>query len=63
MTVACREAELQLELERLRKLPPRSVYASHRITVVQRALQLLAVSARSATEDDELTRLLSGLAL
>jgi len=58
-----RVAELQAELQRLQKLPPRSAYAAHRIAVVQRALALLTSSIRSSAEEGELMRLLAGLAL
>ena len=61
-TAAERTAELQAELARLQRLPPRSAYATHRRACVERALALLA-APRNATEEDELTRLLSGLCM
>ena len=58
-----RTAQLRAELDRLGKLSTRSAYARSRIAVCQRALELLAAASRSSEQDDELTRLLSGLAL
>ena len=58
-----RTSLLRQELERLSKLSSRSTYVRSRSAVIQRALELLAAASRSAEQDDELTRLLSGLAL
>ena len=58
-----RTSLLRQELERLSKLSARSAYVRSRSAVIQRALELLAAASRSAEQDDELTRLLSGLAL
>ena len=58
-----RTSLLREELERLSKLSTRSAYVRSRSAVIQRALELLAAASRSAEQDDELTRLLSGLAL
>ena len=57
-----KRSQLLAELERLSKLPPQSVFVRHRTAVVRRALELLSVQ-RSPSEEDELTRLLGGLAL
>jgi len=58
-----RTSLLRQELERLSKLSSRSTYVRSRSAVIQRALELLAAASRSAEQDDELMRLLSGLAL
>ena len=60
---AARVSALHAELERLAKLPPNSSYAQHRTLVARRALQLLSAHQRSASDEDELLRLLCGLAL
>ena len=56
-------SSLLRELERLRRLSSRSVSVRSRSAVIERALELLAAASRSVEQDDELTRLLSGLAL
>ena len=58
-----RRAALQAELARLAKLPRNSAYAIHRTACATRALELLDLQARSATQTDELERLLGGLSL
>ena len=41
-----RRAVLEAELERLARLPSSSLYASHRIKVVRRALELLSLASQ-----------------
>ncbi|CAI5948937.1 unnamed protein product [Closterium sp. NIES-65] len=56
---------LNAELQRLQRLPPTSIYASHRIRVARRALELLAASSsqRSTDQERELEALFASLSL
>ncbi|CAI5483535.1 unnamed protein product [Closterium sp. Yama58-4] len=56
---------LNAELQRLQRLPPTSIYASHRIRVARRALELLSASSsqRSTDQERELEALFASLSL
>ncbi|KAM6553579.1 hypothetical protein CsatB_014341 [Cannabis sativa] len=57
-----KRAAVQEELKRVNKLPATSTYASHRLRVLNKILQLLSVQ-RSSSEEMELELLFAGLSL
>ncbi|MCL7049604.1 hypothetical protein MKW94_029789 [Papaver nudicaule] len=53
---------VQAELNRVNKLPTNSSYASHRIRVLNKVLQLMSIK-RTSSQDEELELLFAGLSL
>ncbi|OIT34665.1 PREDICTED: uncharacterized protein LOC109244387 [Nicotiana attenuata] len=50
------------EMKRMSRLPPSSAYATHRMRVLNKILQLLSIQ-RTTSQDEELELLFSGLSL
>lgn len=50
------------EMKRVSRLPPSSAYATHRMRVLNKILQLLSIQ-RTTSQDEELELLFSGLSL
>ncbi|XP_059277376.1 uncharacterized protein LOC132031428 [Lycium ferocissimum] len=50
------------EMKRVSRLPPSSAYATHRMRVLNKILQLLSIH-RTTSQDEELELLFSGLSL
>ncbi|CAN4075512.1 unnamed protein product [Withania somnifera] len=50
------------ELKRVTRLPPSSAYATHRMRILNKILQLLSVQ-RTTSQDEELELLFSGLSI
>ncbi|KAI3988191.1 hypothetical protein MKX01_011980 [Papaver californicum] len=57
-----KKAAVQAELNRVNKLPTNSSYASHRIRVLNKVLQLMSIK-RTSSQDEELELLFAGLSL
>ncbi|XP_062077938.1 uncharacterized protein LOC133782620 [Humulus lupulus] len=57
-----KRAAVHEELKRVNKLPATSTYASHRLRVLNKILQLLSLQ-RSTSQDMELELLFAGLSL
>lgn len=60
-----KQRSLEAEVQRLKRQPVGSIYASHRLRVAQRALKILSTrqQMRSEEEAKELEQLLAGLSL
>ncbi|GAB2284565.1 hypothetical protein Dimus_019020 [Dionaea muscipula] len=57
-----KKAAIQEELRRMHLLPANSAYATHRLRVLNKILQLMSIQ-RSATQDEELESLFARLSL
>ncbi|KAG6689407.1 hypothetical protein I3842_11G173500, partial [Carya illinoinensis] len=57
-----KKAAVEGEMNRMNRLPANSTYAVHRIRVLNKILQLLSIQ-RTASQDEELELLFSGLSL
>ncbi|XP_018851619.1 uncharacterized protein LOC109013851 [Juglans regia] len=57
-----KKAAVEGEMNRMNRLPANSSYAVHRIRVLNKILQLLSIQ-RTASQDEELELLFSGLSL
>ncbi|KAK9674435.1 hypothetical protein RND81_12G232200 [Saponaria officinalis] len=57
-----KKVALQEEMNRMNKLPVNSSYATHRLRVLNKILQLMSIQ-RSASQDEELELLFAGLSL
>ncbi|GLT62512.1 hypothetical protein SLA2020_351460 [Shorea laevis] len=57
-----KKAVVHEEMKRMKRLPVNSTYATHRVRVLNKILQLLAIQ-RTATQDEELELLFAGLSL
>ncbi|KAJ4726239.1 Translation initiation factor IF-2 like [Melia azedarach] len=57
-----RKAAVHEEVKRMNKLPPNSTYASHRLRVLNKLLQLMALE-RTSSQEMELELLFAGLSL
>ncbi|XP_068644460.1 uncharacterized protein [Aristolochia californica] len=57
-----RKAAVHAELERVNHLPSNSSYATHRLRVLNKLLQLMSLQ-RTRTQDEELELLFAGLSL
>ncbi|GAV85362.1 hypothetical protein CFOL_v3_28800, partial [Cephalotus follicularis] len=57
-----KKAAVHEEMNRMNKLPSNSSYATHRLRVLNKILQLMSIQ-RTASQDEELELLFSGLSL
>lgn len=57
-----RKMAVQEEMKRVHQLPSNSSYAIHRLRVLNKIFQLMSIQ-RSASEDEELELLFSGLSI
>ncbi|GMY31732.1 hypothetical protein FCV25MIE_26974 [Fagus crenata] len=55
-------AAVNEEMKRMNRLPVNSTYATHRLRVLNKILQLLSIQ-RTAAQDEELQLLFAGLSL
>ncbi|GMY31666.1 hypothetical protein FCV25MIE_26908 [Fagus crenata] len=55
-------AAVNEEMKRMNRLPANSTYATHRLWVLNKILQLLSIQ-RTAAQDEELQLLFAGLSL
>ncbi|XP_051135847.1 uncharacterized protein LOC127254661 [Andrographis paniculata] len=55
-----KDAAVNEELQRMRRLPPNSSYASHRLRVLHKIAHLLSLE-RTSSQDEELELLFAGL--
>ncbi|OVA20199.1 hypothetical protein BVC80_155g9 [Macleaya cordata] len=62
--MGCEEkrAAVQAEIKRVNKLPPNSSYASHRMRVLNKVLELMSMK-RTMSQDEELELLFAGLSI
>ncbi|KAM7498755.1 hypothetical protein LguiA_023169 [Lonicera macranthoides] len=63
--IGCEEkkkAAVHEEMMRMNKLPPNSTYATHRLRVLNKILQLLSIP-RTTSQDEELELLFAGLSI
>ncbi|KAF8023992.1 hypothetical protein BT93_F1251 [Corymbia citriodora subsp. variegata] len=57
-----KKVAVQKEMKRMNQLPANSTYATHRLKVLNKVLQLLTVQ-RTASQDEELELLFASLSL
>ncbi|KAK9268628.1 hypothetical protein L1049_000385 [Liquidambar formosana] len=57
-----KKAAVQEEMGRMNQLPAHSSYATHRLRVLNKLLQLMSIQ-RTASQDEELELLFAGLSL
>ncbi|XP_057528448.1 uncharacterized protein LOC130807307 [Amaranthus tricolor] len=57
-----RKGAVQEEMKRMHQLPTNSSYATHRLRVLNKILQLMSLQ-RSASEEEELELLFAGLSI
>lgn len=57
-----RKAAVREEMRRMNQLPPNSAYATHRLHVLNKTLQLMSIQ-RNPSEEEELEKLLARLSL
>ncbi|GMH25522.1 hypothetical protein Nepgr_027365 [Nepenthes gracilis] len=57
-----KKAAVESEMKRMHQLPVNSTYASHRLRVLNKILQLMSIQ-RSGSQDEELELLFAGLSL
>ncbi|XP_062168702.1 uncharacterized protein LOC133874837 [Alnus glutinosa] len=57
-----KNAAVHEEMKRMKRLPVNSTYATHRLRVLNKILQLISIQ-RTAAQDEELELLFAGLSL
>lgn len=63
MADADKKVTLNAEMDRMKELPGNSNYATHRIRVLNKVLQLMSKQLRTRSENEELELLFAGLSL